>query len=80
MWAERAVAAFHEFEKLNPDWYNINYFYADALAVLGKYPEAEAAFKDQYRKQKAPVNEKETAAFLAGLEIIRKKNEAIWKL
>jgi hypothetical protein len=70
MWAERSVSAFHEFEKVDPDWHNINYFYADALAVLGKHDAAIAAFKDMYRKQGSPVKETEVVAFLAKLDKI----------
>lgn len=71
-WAEKSVSAFQEFEKLDPDWYNINHFYAYALAVLGEYDAALKAYRDMYRKQKAAVNEKEEAAFLDNVEKIKK--------
>ncbi len=63
-WAQKAIDAFHEFEKIDPDWHNINYFYAYALAILGKGAEAEAAYRDMYRKQKNSVNETELNNFL----------------
>jgi len=71
-WARRAVDAFAEFEKLDPDWYNINPFYAAALAVLGDAQGALAAYKDKYRKQKAAVNEAEVAAFVAEIASLDK--------
>lgn len=70
-WAEKAVSAFHEFEKLDPDWHNINHFYAYALAVLGDYDAALKVYKDMYRKQKAAINEKEVAVFLENMEKIK---------
>ena len=68
IWAARAVRAFHAFEKLDPLWFNINPFYARALAILGDGPGALAAFKEMYRKQGAPVNEAELARFHAEIE------------
>lgn len=68
IWAARAVRAFHEFEKLDPAWFNINPFYARALAILGDGPGALAAFRDMYRKQGAPVKEAELARFHAEIE------------
>lgn len=76
MWADRSVKAFHEFEKVDPDWYNINYFYAYALAVLGNYDAAAAVFKDMYRKQKAAVKEKEVTEFMANVDKIRLRRTA----
>lgn len=65
VWAAKAAAAFVEFNKLDPDWYNINPFYAWALAILGDVPGAVAAYKDMYRKQKAAINEAEVARFVS---------------
>lgn len=62
-WAKRSLYHFAEFEKVSPDWYNINFFAAQALACLGKYEEALATYKDMYRKQKAPVNQIEVDDF-----------------
>lgn len=75
-WASKAVKAFHEFEKLDPDWFNINPFYATALAVLGNESRAAASYKDKYRKQKAGVNEQEFADFreeLSAISVARKR-------
>lgn len=63
-WAQKSVKAFEQFEKIDPHWHNINYFYAYALAILGKGDEAESAYRDMYRKQKSPVNEPELNKFL----------------
>lgn len=68
IWAARAVRAFHAFEKMDPLWFNINPFYARALAILGDGGDALAALKDMYRKQGAPVNEAELARFHAEIE------------
>jgi len=68
IWAARAVRAFREFEKIDPAWFNINPFYARALAILGDGPGALAALKDMYRKQGTPVKEGELARFHAEIE------------
>jgi len=65
------VNAFHEFEKIDPDWHSANYFYAYALAVLGNYDAAVAAFKDMYRKQKAAIKENELRGFMANADQIK---------
>lgn len=62
-WAEKSAEAFRQFEKIDPHWHNINYFYAYSLAILGKMAEAEAAYRDMYRKQNNPVNEGEFENF-----------------
>lgn len=69
-WAAKAAAAFREFEKLDPNWYNINHFYAYALAVLGDMQGAIAAYEDMYRKQKAEVDEAQLKHFIAEAEKI----------
>jgi len=75
-WAQKSIEAFHEFEKIDPDWHNINYFYAYALAILGKGPEAAAAYRDMYRKQKNSVNDLEFNKFQAEAEhIISRLNQ-----
>jgi tetratricopeptide (TPR) repeat protein len=51
IWAERAIKNFKEFQQLNPTWYNINYFAAQAHACLGKYEVAMSCFKKMYQKQ-----------------------------
>lgn len=71
LWAKKSVEAFDQFERVDPHWHNINYFYAYALAILGKGTEAEAAYRDMYRKQQNPVNETELNKFLKEAEIIR---------
>jgi hypothetical protein len=75
-WAQKSIKAFHDFEKIDPDWHNINYFYAYALAILGKGPEAAAAYRDMYRKQKNSVNDLELKKFLTEAEnIISRLNQ-----
>ncbi|MBI5743537.1 MAG: hypothetical protein HY952_03200 [Elusimicrobia bacterium] len=69
-WAEKSIKAFHEFEKIDPNWHNINYFYAYALTIQGNRPEAIAAYRDMYRKQNNSVNEAELSKFLAEAEQI----------
>lgn len=69
-WAEKSRKAFHEFEKVDPAWNNINYYYAYALAVSGDSAGAVATFKDMYRKQNAPIKENELKDFLTDVEII----------
>lgn len=71
-WAEKSLHHFAEFEKIAPDWYNINCFSARALASLGKYDEALASFKDMFRKQKSPEKPAEIQKFLNQMEDIRK--------
>ena len=63
-WAQKSAEAFRQFEKIDPHWHNINYFYAYSLAILGKAAEAEAAYRDMYRKQNNPVNEGELENFI----------------
>lgn len=62
---------FKHFEVLDPDWYNINFFAAQALACLGKYEESLLTYQDAYRKQRAPINEVEVADFSAKVQAIR---------
>jgi hypothetical protein len=62
-WAEKSYYHFQEFEKIAPDWYNINYFGAQSLACLGKYQEAVVIYKDMFRKQGNKVNEDELSQF-----------------
>lgn len=69
-WAAKAAEAFAQFEKLDPDWYNINPFYAWALGILGDVPGALAAYRDMYRKQKAAVNEAEVARFASEISAL----------
>ncbi|WP_324950960.1 hypothetical protein [Oligoflexus sp.] len=74
MWAERALDHFRAFERLRPDWFNINSFVAMAATVLGHNDEAMALFRDQYRKQGRKVDEKETHRFEA--EVTALMNES----
>ena len=67
-WAAKAVEAFKEFEKLDPAWFNINPFYAWALAILGDRAGALAAYRDMYRKQNAAINDAEVAGFSAEIQ------------
>ncbi len=78
-WAALSLAAFYEFEKEDPTWYNINYFAAQALAVLGRYKEAMAAFLDMFRKQQGPVNEAEVQAFRSRIDDIQRARAACLK-
>jgi hypothetical protein len=50
-WAKASWSHFQEYEKLDPTWYNINFFGAQALACLGRWDEARACFLDMFRKQ-----------------------------
>lgn len=71
-WARTSLTHFSEFEKVSPDWYNINHFAAQALACLGQSDEAVKCFKDMYRKQKAPEKSDEILEFARKLdEILR---------
>jgi hypothetical protein len=70
-WALKSLMHFHKFEEHSPNWYNINHFSALAAACLGKYEESLNLYKDMYRKQRAPINEKEVAEFVAQIEIIK---------
>jgi hypothetical protein len=67
-WAAKSVTAFREFEKVDPDWYNVNYFYAYALAVLGYEDAALHVFKDKYLNRKAGETGKELEEFQLNLE------------
>jgi hypothetical protein len=71
IWAETALTHFRDFEKQAPDWYNINYFAAQALACLGRYKEALAAFKDMFRKQKAEERADQVDEFIKLMDEIR---------
>ncbi|MBF0363261.1 MAG: L-2-amino-thiazoline-4-carboxylic acid hydrolase [Oligoflexia bacterium] len=64
IWAQKALDAFAEFEKVDPHWYNINHFAAISLAIVGKQDEAITVYKDMYRKQGSQVNEQEVTAFI----------------
>ncbi|MBF0299128.1 MAG: hypothetical protein HQK51_10440 [Oligoflexia bacterium] len=79
-WANKSISAFNEFEKVDPTWYNINYFYAEALNVLGKYDDALVAFKGMYQKQGSPVNEKEIADFMERTNKVKEKIKTILEL
>ena len=76
-WANKSISAFNEFEKIDSSWYNINYFCADALNILGKYDDALLAFKDTYRKQRSPVNEKEVEDFIKRTKKVKEIIETI---
>lgn len=71
-WARVSLTHFEEFEKVAPDWYNINHFAAQALACRGAYDEALACFKDMYRKQKSPERSDEVAEFFERVDEIKK--------
>lgn len=71
-WAEKSICHFFEFEKLAPNWYNINYFCAQAFACLGQYDEALRIFKDMFRKQGNDVNQTELELFKKMIESLRK--------
>lgn len=51
IWAEKSINAFNEFEKLNPTWYNINYFSSQSYAIRGEYDKAEELFLEMFKKQ-----------------------------
>ncbi|MBF0300775.1 MAG: hypothetical protein HQK51_18825 [Oligoflexia bacterium] len=70
---DRALCALLGTASRTPSWYNINYFYADALNILGRYDDALMAFKDMYRKQESPVNEKEVADFIERTKKVKDK-------
>lgn len=71
-WATASLQHFTAFERHSPDWYNINYFAAWALAVLGREPEAKTTFIDMFRKQKAAaINQAEYDGFLLLLDEVR---------
>lgn len=70
-WGQKSLNHFHEFEKVSPNWHNINHFGAQALACLGCYDEAIACFKDMYRKQNAAEKPDEIAEFHRKLGEIR---------
>lgn len=71
-WAKRSVYHFKEFEKSNPNWYNINIFAAQALACMGQYEEALTCFKDQFRKQGKAEDAKKIGEFLDKIDRIKK--------
>jgi hypothetical protein len=50
-WAQISWSHFQEFEKVDPTWYNINFFGAQALACRGRVDEARICFRDMFRKQ-----------------------------
>lgn len=62
-WARKALYHFTSFEEYAPNWYNINYFSAQAFACLGDYEVASQSFKDMFRKQQGPVNAAEVEKF-----------------
>ncbi len=63
LWATKELHAFTEFEKVDPHWYNINYFAATAFAILGKHDQAIVTFKDMFRKQGKIVDEESVVWF-----------------
>ena len=64
VWATKGLDAFHEFEKIDPHWYNINFCGAEALAILGRREEAAGVFRDMYRKQNQNADEAAVAKFV----------------
>lgn len=71
-WAQKSLIHFSEFEKLDPDWYNINYFAAQALACLGLYEEAMTCFCGMYRKQQSSQKKGEIDEFSLKIQEIKK--------
>lgn len=71
VWARRALVAFDDFQVLDPTWYNINHFGAQAKAVLGDFEGAEATYSEMFAKQGKPVCAAHTQAFLQQLELIK---------
>lgn len=70
-WAHKSLYHFSEFEKIDPSWYNINFFASQSLACLGKFEEALECFENMYLKQKSTLNEAELAEFKARIELIK---------
>ena len=63
-WATKGLDAFREFEKVDPHWYNLNYFGAESLAILGRLDEATGIFRDMFRKQGQSADEVALAKFI----------------
>jgi len=76
-WAKKSLDAFLEFEKISPTWYNINIFAATALIILGRDQDAILTYKDLYRKQGSPINEKEMKDFAEEMAILVEKRDSI---
>ncbi len=75
-WANKSWHHFQEFEKLAPDWHNINYFAAQAQACLGNYDFAKVVYLDTFRKQKGDIKKDEVTKFdshIESIKLLRKK-------
>ena len=71
-WAKKSIEGFKKYEKVNPNWYNINYFAADAYAILGNEKKAISIFEDMYRKQNRPIDKDEVKSFKTKIEKYKK--------
>lgn len=69
-WAEKSLHYFKIFETYAPDWYNINFFAAQAEAVLGRYEDSRKTISKMFKKQGKPEDPDYVKEFEEKIELI----------
>ena len=72
-WAEISLQHFHDFERCDPTWYNINFFAAQALACLGRFDEAVECYRATFKKQGNPENQNAISEFKLEIDSIKSR-------